>query len=60
MNIRERTAAHRARQPNAHNKRRTNRGIMWRKQTAHDLYLEEFYRTHTYVDGRWIKNDEEE
>lgn len=61
MNLKERKIAHRLRQPNDRNKRRANMGITWKKkQTTHDLYLEEFYRTHTHVDGRWIKNDEEE
>jgi hypothetical protein len=35
-------------------------GVVWRDATEHDKQLEQFYRTHDYVDGRWVLSDEEE
>ena len=35
-------------------------GVVWRDATEHDKQLEQFYRTHDYVDGRWVLSNEEE
>lgn len=35
-------------------------GVVWRDATKHDKQLEQFYRTHDYVGGRWVPNDEGE
>jgi len=57
---------HKERHPNDHNTKKTNKGVVWKKTTAKDKQLKEFYKANVWTSfgsNGWIAlpiEDEEE